>query len=82
MLRKGSLLSNAQFLDELFVTVGILTFQVIQEAAPGSDHHEEAAPRMVVLSVGLEMFRQVLNSLAEQGDLDLWGSGVARMGLV
>ena len=37
---------------------------------------------MVVLGVGLEVFGQVLDALAQESDLDLGRSGIAGMDLV
>ena len=37
---------------------------------------------MMILGVRLEMFRQVIDALAEQRDLDFGGTGVGSMGLV
>ena len=54
------------------VAFNIGAFQVIQETASLRDHFQQAAPRMIVLLVGLEMLGKVVNSLTQKRDLDLW----------
>ncbi|HKV49104.1 MAG TPA: hypothetical protein VJN69_13500, partial [Candidatus Acidoferrales bacterium] len=42
-------------------------------------HHDEAAPRGVILSVGLEVSGQVTDALAQQRDLHFRGTRVLGM---
>jgi hypothetical protein len=55
--------------------------EVIQKAAALADHLEKAAPGTVILDVFLQVFRQVVNPLREQGHLDISGPCVALMNL-
>ena len=73
------LVPEAQFLDDLPVSVDIRTLQVVQETATTSDHLEESTTTMVVLLVGAEVVRQIVDPLGEQGDLN---AGRATVGLV
>ena len=73
------LVPEAQFLDDLPVAVDIRTLQVIQETAASSDHFEESTTAVVVLFVGPEVIRQIVDPLGEQGDLN---AGRATVGLV
>jgi len=45
------------------VTFYISALQVIQQTTTLRDHFQQAAPRMIVLFVGLEMLSEVVNSL-------------------
>src|SRR5690606_10375484 len=81
--RRGSgLPAKAELLDELAVTRGVLPVQVVEQPAAPVDHLQQAAPAVVVLLVGLEVFGQVRDARAEQGDLDLRRAGVVLAALV
>lgn len=54
------------------VTFDISLLQVIQQTATLRDHFEQAAPRVIVLFMGLEMLSEAVNSLTQKCDLDLW----------
>jgi hypothetical protein len=73
------LVPEAQFLDDLPVSVDIRTLQVVQETATTSDHLEEPTTTVVVLFVEAEVVRQIVDLLGEQGDLN---AGRASVGLV
>jgi hypothetical protein len=64
------LVPEAQVLDDLPVAVHIRTLQVVQETATPSDHFEETTTTVVVLFVGAEVIRQIIDPLGEQGDLN------------
>src|SRR5690554_5269172 len=71
---------QAQLGDEGPVPLHVLTTQVVEETAALADHQQQAAPAVVVVLVGSKMLGEVVDSLGEQGDLDLGGSGVALVG--
>jgi hypothetical protein len=73
------LVPEAQFLDDLPVAVDIRTLQVVQETATFSDHFKKSTTAVVVLLVGAEVIRQIIDPLGEQGDLN---AGRATVGLV
>jgi hypothetical protein len=73
------LVPEPQFLDDLPVSVDIRSLQVVQETATTSDHLEESTTAVVVLLVGSEVLRQIVDPLGEQGDLN---AGRATVGLV
>src|SRR3990167_8562178 len=73
---RQTLLADAQPLNERRVALGILALDVIEQAAALADQLQQAAPRVVVLRVGLEMLREVIDPLAEQRHLDFGGPGV------
>ena len=46
--------------------------KVIQQTPALRDHFQQAAPRVIVLFVGLEMLCEFVDSLAQKRYLDLW----------
>src|SRR3954466_1551853 len=54
---------QAQVRDDLAVTVEIGALEIAQEAPPFADHHQEAAPRVVVLAVSAQVLGQVVDAL-------------------
>ena len=66
------LATQAETADDLVVTLYVLALQVIQQTPALRDHLEQAAPRMVIFLVRLEMLGQLVNALAEQCNLHLW----------
>ena len=54
--------------DDLLVARGIDLLHVIEQAATLADHFEEAATRMIVLGVQLEVICQTVNARGEQRD--------------
>jgi hypothetical protein len=75
----SGLIPQAQFLDDLPVTVDIRALQVIEEAATLSDHLEEATTTVVILFVGAEVLRQIVDALREQRNLNASRSTVGLM---
>jgi hypothetical protein len=66
------LLSNPEPLDQIRVAVRVLPLEVVEETPALADELQQATARMMILGVGLEMFGQVVDPLAEEGDLNLW----------
>ena len=66
-------------MDDRLVSLRIMAFQVVKQAATAAHHHEQAAAGRVVLLVGLEVLRQLTDPFAEDCDLYLGTSGVRRM---
>src|SRR5689334_13437629 len=71
------LLAKAELRDEIGVARLVLAAQIIQQRTALVDEHQEAASRVIVLRVGLEVHRQVVDALGEDRDLNLRRSGVA-----
>src|SRR5262245_637877 len=80
--RTGALLADVQPLDQVRVALGVFGFEVVEQPAAPADEHQQPATRVVILGVRLEMFRQVIDALAENRDLYFGGSGVCVVGLV
>ena len=68
------LTAQAQPIHYLVVALNIRAFQVIQQTSALLDHFQQSTPRMIVLLMGFEMLCQPVNSVAQQGDLYLWGA--------
>ena len=74
-----ALLADANLLQYVLVALGIVCLQIVEQATTLADQHEKATPRSVILFVRLEVLRQLANSLAKDGDLNLGTTGVRRM---
>src|SRR5262245_9991239 len=70
------LLANAEFLDYVLVTLGIVVLEVVEQATTLTDHHQETAARGVILLVRLEVFGQVTDPFTKHGDLYLGAAGI------
>ena len=64
------LLAKTQLLDQRVIPLHILLLEIGEKVAALVDHHEEAATRVVVLVVGLEMLGQVADAFGQDGDLN------------
>jgi hypothetical protein len=63
------LFAYTELVNDLTVTVQIAFLQIVQMTTPLTDHFEETSPRMMVMLVRLQVFRQVTDTSAEQRDL-------------
>ena len=70
------LVAEAKFLDELPVGIELRPLHVVQETTALANHLEQALATVVILLVRPEVLGQVVDSLREQGDLNLGGTGV------
>ena len=55
--------SQTQAIHYLMIAFNICTLQVIQQTSSLRDHFQQAASRMIVFLVGLEMLGKLVNSL-------------------
>jgi hypothetical protein len=76
VLNSSGLLSDAQFTNDVFVTIDILGLQVVQQSSALADKLEQAPSGMMVLLMDLEMFGQIADSFAQQRDLYFRGTGI------
>src|SRR5262245_52469627 len=65
-----SLFADAETLDQISVTVRVLGLHVVQEPAALADQLQQTAARMMILRVRLEMVGQVVDAIAQNGDLN------------
>ena len=57
--------SEAETSDYLVVAFNVCTLQIIEQTPALRDHLEQAAPRVIVLFMDLEVFGKLVDSLAE-----------------
>ena len=77
-----ALSSQSEFIDYLVILIDITTLEVIKQFPATRDHYKQAATRVVVLFMYLEMFRQLIDPLRQQRDLHLRRTRVYTVGLV
>ena len=63
------LLADSKFLDDVFIALCVVLFQIVEQAATLADHHEQTAPGGMVFLVALEVLRQLSDSLTQYGNL-------------
>jgi hypothetical protein len=61
---------EAQLLDQGSVALEIVLLEIVEEPAPPADELEQAPTRVVVLRVGAQVLRQVVDPAREERDLD------------
>lgn len=76
------LVTEAEALDQVLVTVEVLTAEVAEKLAALADKVQKASLGMVVVDMFLKVLGKITDSLSENGDLDLGGAGVGRMDTV
>ena len=74
------LLAQTKALDNLAIPIRVTAVQVIQQATALVDHHDQSAPRCMILHVRLQMRSQVCDPLAQQCNLHFRRAGIFRMG--
>jgi hypothetical protein len=77
--RNSLLLAEAESLNDRFVALGVVFFEVVEQATPLADQHEKTAARAMVFQVRFEVVRQLTNALAQQSDLDFWTARIGGM---
>jgi hypothetical protein len=69
--------TQPQLGDEASVSLDVLSAEVVEESTPLTDQHEEPATTVMVVFVLAQMLGQMVDSLAEQGDLHFGGACIA-----
>ena len=69
---RRSLFTKTEPSNYLVVALNVCSLQIIEQTPALRDHLQKAAPRVVIFLVNLEMFSQLVDSLAKQSDLNLW----------
>ncbi len=72
-----ALLAQAEFFNQRAIRIRVAALQVVQQLAAAADHAQQAATRVVVLLVGLEVVGQFIDAGREQGNLDFRRTGIA-----
>ena len=74
-LRRGCrpilLAAQTQLLDQGLVTPGVVTPEIIQQPSPLAHQLEQAATRVMILLVRLEVLGELVDPLGQDRDLDL-----------
>ena len=70
------LTTDAQALNQVLVPFRITAFQVFQKAASSCDHRQQSPAGMMILAMQLEMILELQNTLAQDGYLDFWRTGI------
>ena len=73
------LLADIEALDEVRVTLCILCFEIVEQAASASDQHQQAAAGMMILCVCFEVVGQIVDALAQNSNLHFWRTRVGIM---
>src|SRR5260370_32038659 len=76
------LTTDAQALNQVFVSFRVTAFQVLQKAAPPGDHRKQSPAGMMILAMHLEMIHELQNTLAKDRYLNFWRTGVGLVGSV
>jgi hypothetical protein len=70
------LLADSKFLDDVFVALCVVLFQIVQQAATLADHHEQTTPGGMVFLVRLEVLVQLTDPLTQDSNLNFRASGI------
>src|ERR1700736_1548989 len=72
--------TNVVLLEQRLVARLVLLLDVIEQRTARRHQLQKAAPRMVVLHVGLEVPGEIVDAFRQDRDLNLWRAGVAGLG--
>jgi hypothetical protein len=70
------LLADAKLLNNSLIAFGVGFSEVVEQAATLAHHHEKTAPGGMIFLMGFEMFRQLANPSAQDGNLNLRRTGI------
>src|SRR5262245_888839 len=76
---RAALLADSELVDQTVIALLVLALQVVEQAPALAHQHHEPPTGVVVLGVGLEVLRQVIDPLAQEGHLDLRRPRIARV---
>ena len=77
--RNDLLLAEAESLNNRLVALGIVFFEVVEQAATLADQHEKTTARAMIFQVRFEVVRQLTNAFAQQSDLDFRTARISGM---
>src|SRR4029453_5219438 len=70
-------LADSELIRQDAVSLRVLLSEIFQKSATLADEHEQAAARVVILLMGLEVVGQPVDTLGQEGDLPFRWSGIA-----
>ena len=76
------LLANPEAADQFRIAVGVLALEIVEQTPALADQLEQAAARVMILRVNLEMLGEIVDAIAEQRDLHFRGTRIAVVSLV
>ena len=68
--------ADAQAGDDRAVALDVLLHEVVEQTTALADEQVEAAARVVVVRVGLEVLDEISDALGQDGDLDISVEGI------
>src|SRR3954467_11200002 len=71
MTNPRRLLPQVEFLEQVFIPLGLRLAQIIEQAPAHRHHLEEAAARRMVFGMALEVFGQLPDPASEERDLHI-----------
>ena len=69
-------MAEPELIDELTVSPQIGPLHIVEEPTAPADHLQQTAAAVIVLLVGTEMIRQIVDSLGEKRYLDPSGARI------
>ena len=76
------LLADSESFNDGAIPIGILRLQVIKKPTALTNHLEKPSAGMMILRMDLEMLRQITNSFAQNGNLNLGRSRICIMSAI
>ena len=68
--------------DQVQVSFGILTLEVVKETSTLADKFQKPAARMMIFGVDLKMLSQAADALTQNRHLHFWRSCISIMGTI
>ena len=78
----SALFADAETLDQGTVALNVDAHEVVEQISSLANHLQQAAAAVVILLVGLQVLGEVVDSLGENGNLNLRGTRVALVGRI
>jgi hypothetical protein len=70
-LQAENLPTNTETADDLSIAVDVFLDQIIEQSSSFPNQFQQTTPGVMILLMGLEMFREVLDPFRDNGNLDL-----------
>jgi hypothetical protein len=74
LVKRSGLLAESEFFDDVLVSLNIHFSQVVEQPPPLTDQLQKTSPGVMILFVGLEVLREVIDAIAQDSDLHLRGT--------
>jgi len=77
-----ALLANTKFADDVQITLRVDSAKIVEQSSSAADPCQQAFATCVVLLVRSHVLGQVIDPSGQDGNLDLWRTGVSIRPLV